>query len=145
MKYFSLLSLSLALFSCDSYQASKSHINPPQVIETITLLGDTLTSPELKESKSFDQFKSAQLNYFDNQDSPEALIWYGRRIAYLGYFKEAIKVFTLGIETYPNDARFYRHRGHRYISTRQYDKAINDFEKAVILIDQTIDQIEPDG
>ena len=145
MKYFSLLSLSLALFSCDSYQASKSHINPPQVIETITLLGDTLTSPELKESKSFDQFKSAQLNYFDNQDNPEALIWYGRRIAYLGYFKEAIKVFTLGIETYPNDARFYRHRGHRYISTRQYDKAINDFEKAVILIDQTIDQIEPDG
>lgn len=145
MKYFSLLSLSLALFSCDSYQASKSHINPPQVIETITLLGDTLTSPELKESKSFDQFKSAQLNYFDNQDSPEALIWYGRRIAYLGYFKEAIKVFTLGIETYPNDARFYRHRGHRYVSTRQYDKAINDFEKAVILIDQTIDQIEPDG
>ena len=145
MKYFSLLSLSLALFSCDSYQASKSHINPPQVIETITLLGDTLTSPELKGSKSFDQFKSAQLNYFDNQDSPEALIWYGRRIAYLGYFKEAIKVFTLGIETYPNDARFYRHRGHRYISTRQYDKAINDFEKAVILIDQTIDQIEPDG
>ena len=145
MKYFSLLSLSLALFSCDSYQASKSQINPPQVIETITLLGDTLTSPELKESKSFDQFKSAQLNYFDNQDNPEALIWYGRRIAYLGYFKEAIKVFTLGIETYPNDARFYRHRGHRYISTRQYDKAINDFEKAVILIDQTIDQIEPDG
>ena len=145
MKYFSLLSLSLALFSCDSYQASKSHINPPQVIETITLLGDTLTSPELKGSKSFDQFKSAQLNYFDNQDSPEALIWYGRRIAYLGYFKEAIKVFTLGIEAYPNDARFYRHRGHRYISTRQYDKAINDFEKAVILIDQTIDQIEPDG
>ena len=145
MKYFSLLSLSLALFSCDSYQASKSHINPPQVIETITLLGDTLTSPELKESKSFDQFKSAQLNYFDNQDNPEALIWYGRRIAYLGYFKEAIKVFTLGIEAYPNDARFYRHRGHRYISTRQYDKAINDFEKAVILIDQTIDQIEPDG
>jgi len=145
MKYFSLLSLSLALFSCDSYQASKSQINPPQVIETITLLGDTLTSPELKEGKSFDQFKSAQLNYFDNQDSPEALIWYGRRIAYLGYFKEAIKVFTLGIETYPNDARFYRHRGHRYISTRQYDKAINDFEKAVILIDQTIDQIEPDG
>ena len=145
MKYFSLLSLSLALFSCDSYQVSKSHINPPQAIETITLLGDTLTSPELKESKSFDQFKSAQLNYFDNQDSPEALIWYGRRIAYLGYFKEAIKVFTLGIVTYPNDARFYRHRGHRYISTRQYDKAINDFEKAVILIDQTIDQIEPDG
>ena len=144
MKKVFILSISI-IISCDSYQNSKDQLSLNKTIEAVTLLGDTLTSPELKEGKSFDQFKSAQLNYFDNQDDPESLIWYGRRIAYLGYFKEAIKIFTLGIETYPKDARFYRHRGHRYISTRQYDKAINDFEKAVILIDQTIDQIEPDG
>ena len=144
MKKVFILSISI-IISCDSYQNSKDQLSLSKTIEAVTLLGDTLTSPELKEGKSFDQFKSAQLNYFDNQDDPESLIWYGRRIAYLGYFKEAIKIFTLGIETYPKDARFYRHRGHRYISTRQYDKAINDFEKAVILIDQTIDQIEPDG
>ena len=144
MKKVFILSISI-IISCDSYQNSKDQLSLNKTIEAVTLLGDTLTSPELKEGKSFDQFKSAQLNYFDNQDDPESLIWYGRRTAYLGYFKEAIKIFTLGIETYPKDARFYRHRGHRYISTRQYDKAINDFEKAVILIDQTIDQIEPDG
>ena len=144
MKKIFILSISM-MISCDSYQNSKDQFSLIQQIEAVTLLGDTLYSPELKEGKSFDQFKSAQLNYFDNLDNPESIIWYGRRIAYLGYFKQAIKVFTLGIETYPNDARFYRHRGHRYISTRQYDKAINDFEKAVILIDQTIDQIEPDG
>ena len=63
----------------------------------------------------------------------------------MGFYKEAIKLFTLGIETHPNDARFYRHRGHRYISTRQYDNAISDFEKAVQLTNQKIDQIEPDG
>ena len=139
------LSISLALFSCDSYQNSRNHINPTQTIETITLLGDTLRSPEIKKGKSFDQFKSAQITYFDNQNNAEALIWYGRRTAYMGYYKEAIKLFTLGIKTHPNDARFYRHRGHRYISTRQYDNAISDFEKAVQLIDQKIDQIEPDG
>ena len=133
------------MFSCDSYQNSKDQFSFNQTIEAVTLLGDTLSSPEIKEGISFDQFKSAQLNYFENQDNPEALIWFGRRVAYLGYFKEAIKIFTLGIEKYPSDARFYRHRGHRYISTRQYDKAINDFEKAVILIDQKDDQIEPDG
>ena len=144
MKKIFILSISM-MISCDSYQNSKDQFRLIQQIEAVTLLGDTLYSPKLKEGKSFDQFKSAQLNYFDNLDNPESIIWYGRRIAYLGYFKQAIKVFTLGIETYPNDARFYRHRGHRYISTRQYDKAINDFEKAVILIDQTIDQIEPDG
>ena len=139
------LSISLALFSCDSYQNPKNHINPTQTIETITLLGDTLRSPEIKKGKSFDQFKSAQITYFENQNNAEALIWYGRRAAYMGYYKEAIKLFTLGIKTHPNDARFYRHRGHRYISTRQYDNAISDFEKAVQLIDQKIDQIEPDG
>ena len=139
------LSISLALFSCDSYQNSKNHNNPTQTIETITLLGDTLRSPEIKKGKSFDQFKSAQITYFDNQNNAEALIWYGRRTAYMGYYKEAIKLFTLGIKTHPNDARFYRHRGHRYISTRQYDNAISDFEKAVQLIDQKTDQIEPDG
>ena len=145
MKYFYILSISLALFSCDSYQNSKNHINPTQTIETITLLGDTLRSPEIKKGKSFDQFKSAQITYFDNQNNAEALIWYGRRTAYMGYYKEAIKLFTLGIKTHPNDARFYRHRGHRYISTRQYDNAISDFEKAVQLINGKTDQIEPDG
>ena len=145
MKRLIFLSISLALFSCDSYQNSKNHINPTQTIDTITLLGDTLRSPEIKKVKSFDQFKSAQITYFDNQNNAEALIWYGRRTAYMGYYKEAIKLFTLGIKTHPNDARFYRHRGHRYISTRQYDNAISDFEKAVQLIDQKTDQIEPDG
>ena len=137
--------LVFAFFSCDFYQNSKNHINPTQTIETITLLGDTLRSPEIKKGKSFDQFKSAQITYFDNQNDAEALIWYGRRTAYMGYYKEAIKLFTLGIKNHPNDARFYRHRGHRYISTRQYDNAISDFEKAVELINGKTDQIEPDG
>ena len=132
----------LIIFSCDSYNNLKL---PKQTIETITLLGDTLRSPEIENGKSFDQFKSAQITYFDNENNAEALIWYGRRAAYLGYYKEAIKLFSIGIENYPNDARFYRHRGHRYISTRQYDNAISDFEKAVKLIDQKTDQVEPDG
>ena len=99
-------------------------------------------APEIKEGKSLDQFKLAQNNYFSDQENPEMLIWYGRRVAYLGYFKEAIKIYTLGIEKFPYDARFYRHRGHRYISTRQYDNAINDFKRALELVDGKEDQIE---
>ena len=135
----------MVLCSCQSNQNSFKSVNPNKTIETITLLGDTLVSPDIKEGKSFEQFKSAQINYFENKNSPEALIWYGRRVAYLGYYKEAITIFTLGIKNFPNDARFYRHRGHRYISTRQYDNAINDFKKALQLIDGAQDQIEPDG
>ncbi len=46
---------------------------------------------------------------------------------------------------YPEDARFYRHRGHRYISTRRLDAATADFEMAVDLIEGNENEIEPDG
>ena len=140
-----LLILVLILVSCQSGQDPIKLVNPDKTIETVTLLGDTLMSPEIREGKSLDQFKSAQNNYYRDQENPEMLIWYGRRVAYLGYFKEAIKIYTLGIEKFPYDARFYRHRGHRYISTRQYDNAINDFKRALELVDGKEDQIEPDG
>ena len=140
-----LLILVLILVSCQSSQDPIKLVNPGKTIETVTLLGDTLMSPEIKEGKSLDQFKLAKNNYFRDQENPEMLIWYGRRVAYLGYFKEAFKIYTLGIEKFPYDARFYRHRGHRYISTRQYDNAINDFKRALELVDGKEDQIEPDG
>ena len=108
-------------------------------------MGDTLISPVIKEGKSLDQFKSAQKIYFENQNDPNALIWYGRRAAYLGYYQKAIDLYSEGIKKFPDDTRFYRHRGHRYISTRQYDKAIKDLAKAIGLIDEKVDQIEPDG
>lgn len=78
-------------------------------------------------------------------DSPDALIWVGRRQAYLGRYADAIATFTRGIERFPADARFYRHRGHRYLTTRQLAKAVTDFEKAVALTRGQPDQVEPDG
>ena len=79
--------------------------------------------------------------------SPTAdnLIWVGRRLAYLGRYQDAIDVFTEGIETYPNDARFLRHRGHRYITTRRFDQAIADLQKATELTRGKPDEVEPDG
>jgi tetratricopeptide (TPR) repeat protein len=75
----------------------------------------------------------------------DTLIWWGRRTAYLGRYKEAIRIFTKGIEKFPKDARFYRHRGHRLITLRCFDDAISDFEKAAKLIKGKPDEIEPDG
>jgi tetratricopeptide (TPR) repeat protein len=75
----------------------------------------------------------------------DAMIWIGRRLGYLWRYQDAIAQFTKGIERYPTDARFYRHRGHRYITIRQFDKAVVDFEKAVSLIKGKPDESEPDG
>ena len=77
--------------------------------------------------------------------SADALIWLGRRTAYLGRYREAIAIYSQGVERHPGDARFYRHRGHRYITTRRFDRAVHDFERAAALVAGKADEIEPDG
>ncbi|MBC8088484.1 MAG: hypothetical protein H7Z40_14550 [Phycisphaerae bacterium] len=75
----------------------------------------------------------------------DAIIWYGRRLGYLERFQEAIKVFTDGAAKHPNDARMLRFRGHRYISVREFDKAVADLSRAAELIKGQSDAPEPDG
>ncbi len=87
----------------------------------------------------------ARNKYEATPNDADAIIWLGRRLAYPGRFREAIDVFTEGIQKFPNDARFYRHRGHRYITLRRFDLAIRDFEKAALLIKGKPDEVEPDG
>lgn len=77
--------------------------------------------------------------------SADNLIWVGRRLGYLGRYGEAIEVYTDGIAKFPDDARFLRHRGHRYITLREFDKAIADLERATELTRGKPDQVEPDG
>lgn len=76
---------------------------------------------------------------------PDRLIWVGRRLGYLRRLDDAINVFSIGIAAHPNDARFYRHRGHRYISARRFDLAVADLERAAKLIEGKPDDVEPDG
>ena len=80
-----------------------------------------------------------------NPKDAEAIIWVGRRLGYLWRFNDAVAMFTKGIELYPNNPKFYRHRGHRYITLRRFANAQADFEKAAQLIKGQPDEIEPDG
>lgn len=75
----------------------------------------------------------------------EALIWVGRRLAYLGHYDEAIEVFTQGLTDHPREAKLYRHRGHRFITTRKFDRAAVDLERAAWLVRDQVDETEPDG
>jgi tetratricopeptide (TPR) repeat protein len=80
-----------------------------------------------------------------NPKDAEAIIWVGRRLGYLWRYNDAIAMFTKGIELHPDNPKMYRHRGHRYITIRQFAKAQADFEKAAQLIKGKPDEIEPDG
>jgi tetratricopeptide (TPR) repeat protein len=79
------------------------------------------------------------------EPSNENIIWLGRRTAYAGKFREAIDVFTGGLRLYPGEPRLLRHRGHRYITTRQLDRAIADLEAAAGAVKGKPDEVEPDG
>jgi tetratricopeptide (TPR) repeat protein len=105
-------------------------------------------APALTDSvkKVFEaNLRSAEKKYKADSSNDEHIIWYGRRLAYLGKYKEAIAIYSRGITLNPNNARFYRHRGHRYITLRCYDNAIDDLKKAVELIRDQVDEIEADG
>ena len=114
----------------------------------ITILSATLFCVTVHAQNSVEMennLKEAQARYDANPKNADAIIWLGRRLAYLGRFTEAIDTYTKGITLHPSDARFYRHRGHRHITLRQFDLAIRDLKKASELIKGKPDEIEPDG
>src|SRR5256884_923544 len=44
-------------------------------------------------------------------------------------FREAIQTFTRGLAIAPTDAVLYRWRGHRYLSVREFDRALDDLTR----------------
>jgi tetratricopeptide (TPR) repeat protein len=88
---------------------------------------------------------TAEKNWAANPKDPEALIWLGRRQAYLWRYQDAIATFSKGMSLFPDNPKLYRHRGHRYLTTRQFAKAQVDFETAAELVKNKPDEVEPDG
>jgi tetratricopeptide (TPR) repeat protein len=88
---------------------------------------------------------AARAAYERAPGNADSIIWLGRRLAYLERYRDAIATFSEGIEKHPRDARLYRHRGHRYITVREFDRAIADLQKAADLVRGTPDETEPDG
>ncbi|MEM7103407.1 MAG: hypothetical protein AAF502_09780 [Bacteroidota bacterium] len=105
----------------------------------------TIPDSEATRIKKDSLLQIARDNYLHIPVQLDNIIWYGRRLAYQSRFMEAIEIYTLGLIPFPEAPELFRHRGHRYISTRQFDKAISDFEKAVTYSEGRDIEIEPDG
>lgn len=117
-------------------------------IEATSLLGKPLYRPEVSASqraKLEADLATAQAAYDKSPTDAEAAIWLGRRLAYVGRYHDAIAAFSKGLESNPSSAKLYRHRGHRYITVREFDRAIADFERAAALVKGQPDEVEPDG
>lgn len=120
----------------------------PPGVQAVSLLGDSLTPPSPSDSvraAHWRQLDSAHRAVRQAPDDPDALIWLGRRLAYLGYYREAIDVYSAGQAAHPEDPRFLRHRGHRRITVRDFPAAVDDFARAAKLVQGQPDTVEPDG
>ncbi len=134
----------LAVFA--SGQSGDSRILPgvPEGAQALSVTGTPLYAADPSDG-ALENYEKAKADYDANPMDADNIVWYGRRTAYLGDYREAIRIFSEGIEKHPEDARMYRHRGHRYISIREFDRAIADLEKAASLIEGTENETEPDG
>jgi tetratricopeptide (TPR) repeat protein len=120
----------------------------PAGAQARSLLGDPLYPPVLSDEVRAvyeARLDTARRAFERSPDDADSIIWLGRRLAYLGQYREAIATYTRGLELHPDDARLYRHRGHRHLTVRELDRAIEDFLRAVELTRGQEDQVEPDG
>ncbi len=116
--------------------------------EATSLLGEPLyaprlSGPELSSRKR--QLADAQARLDRDPAEEENWIWVGRRLAYLGRYREAIAVYGEALLRFPESPRLLRHRGHRSITIRRLDDALSDLSRAAVLIEGAPDEIEPDG
>lgn len=113
-----------------------------------SLMGYELSKKPLPAS-TFDKrqqnLAEAKMQMENAPDSLALIIWYGRRLGYVGEYLKAIEVYSDALELFPESYELYRHRGHRHITTRQIEQAIKDFEKAAIHSLNSKNKVEPDG
>lgn len=116
-------------------------------VECTSLLGEPLhrqTFDDATRQRLEDNLVAAERAHQAAPFDESAIIWHARRLGYLGRFRDAIAVLDKGVEVHAFSPRLLRHRGHRWITLREFDRAIADLSKADELF-QGQDEIEPDG
>ncbi len=98
-------------------------LTEPQVI---SLLGEELHAIE----DTTGAIAAADSVLAEAPDDVELLIDAGRVRRNFWQYRQAMALYTRAIELSPDDWRPYRFRGHRHISLREFDRAIDDLEAA---------------
>ncbi|MGE0771523.1 MAG: tetratricopeptide repeat protein [Cyclobacteriaceae bacterium] len=135
--------VAIILVGC-SQQTNETQEQKAPVV--VSLLGETFYEPDRSADvqQHLDSNLSVAKKNLEENPSEENYIWLGRRLGYLSRFNEAIDVLTEGLDKYPDSYKLLRHRGHRFISLRLFDRAISDLSTASTLMPPDL-EIEPDG
>jgi len=121
------------------------HVPDP---EAMSLFGTPLLRqpiPAADEARMEAQLAEAEAALLADSTSVDAVVWVGRRQAYLGRYRDAVATFTRGLAMHPDEPHLLRHRGHRYITLRRFGDAIADLSAAARVTMGEPDEVEPDG
>lgn len=146
MRIIFVLSLVVLFISCT--HPEPDFVDLPEDIQAISLLGDSLRSNSNLPENLTSRIDSLIEVNASRGDIASATIWSARLSAYNGEYKNTIALLTDNIKPeYSSQemARFLRHRGHRYITLREFELAIADFQSAAMLMVESEDRIEEDG
>lgn len=116
--------------------------------QAISALGDTLRMFPIGDAvraRYERQLAEARRGYVSAPTNLDSIVWYARRLGYLGRLRESIEIYTRGLAFHPDNPWLLRHRGHRYISVRDFDAAVRDLKRADELTRDKPDEVEPDG
>lgn len=138
------LALALAL-AC---MAAAAPAAGPSGHAATSLIGTPLHDPDWSEQtrKRLEQdVEIARAVLAIAPDREDSWIWLGRRLAYLNRFDEAIDVFSLGLERFPDSYKLLRFRARKLARSRQFEAALADYRRALALMEGVADSYEPDG
>jgi tetratricopeptide (TPR) repeat protein len=117
-------------------------------VEGTSLLGAPLERPDMASAQREEQealLAAARERLAATPEDLEAWIWVGRRLGYLGRYREALAHYGEALGRFPDAPELYRHRGHRYLTVRELAAAVADLERGVELALARPDAVEPDG
>lgn len=120
----------------------------PPGAECWSLAGRALVSPPPAADAAArleDDLRGAARTHAERPDDCDAAIWHARRLGYLGRYRDAVAVLTEALARHPGDPFLLRHRGHRWLTLREFARARADLLAAAVACRTTPDATEPDG
>jgi tetratricopeptide (TPR) repeat protein len=141
------IALLIGCFACAAPRTdAASSDDLPRGAQTRSRSGEILFAPPLDAAERSVKEAArdrAKARVDAEAENPDAWIEWGRRTAALGLYRESVAIYSRAIGRFPDDARLWRHRGHRMITLRMPELALADLEHAAELAASHPDEPEP--